>query len=130
MAFGHKNIPTQVVDIDEGEDDGEAVLTHAEALARGILAQRQPDEAAEVIPRPPCIWKERRKQRVENAQEFIRQQLGFGEDGDEDEVVETDDDDEEEEEEREAPTRGGRRRNPFIDSECGVSRRRLNSDSD
>ena len=122
-------------DVDDGEDEGDAgtVLTSAEARAQRILVTRPPDDAAEPVPRAPCIWKERRKQRVENAQEFIRQQLGFDdESGDENEgLVETDEeDDEEEEEQEEGPTRRSKRPNPFIDSECGVSRRRVDSDSD
>ena len=135
LAFGHKDIPVRVEDVDEDEQggNGEVVVTRAEAREQGILAQRHPDDAAAANPRPPCIWQQRRRQRVENAKDYIRTQLGFGEDDDDVDEDELEDSDGDEEDEGAQGTRTAPR-NPFILDSATVERSRKRnarvSDSD
>ena len=144
MAFGHKDIPARVENIEDEGANGEVVITRAEARAEGILVHRpeqQGEEGAAQNPRPPCIWKDRRRQRLENARDYIRTQLGFGEDEDEDEqVVTTDeeetDDDDGEGDEGSQRTHTAAHRNPFILDSAAVEHSRIHkrtrhvSDSD
>ena len=70
--------------------------------------------------RPPNIWEKRRKKRVETARELVRQSLWSD---DEDDGMEGDGEDDGMEEENEVRPGRRRGRNPFIDDECGVSKR-------
>ena len=68
---------------------------------------------------------ERRQQRVTNAKDSLREQLGFDED---DENLDDDDDDNDD---NDGGARTTSRSNPFILTSCSVSRkRRVASDSD
>ena len=145
LAFGHKDIPARVENIEDEGGNGEVVITRAEARAEGILVnrpQQHGDEGAAQNPRPPCIWMERRRQRVENAREFIRTQLGFGEDDDDnnEHLASTDEDEDEDDDgdgdEGTHRTRTTAHNNPFILDSASVEhsrthkRNRLESDSD
>ena len=123
LAFGHHDIPTQIENIDDGEPDA-VILGHGEAVDRGIVLRPAADPTL-ANPRP-CLWMERRQQRVTNAKDFLREQLGF-DDGDE-EIV---DNDEDEDDDNDGGARTTSRSNPFILTSCIVSRkRRVDSDSD
>ena len=145
MAFGHKDIPARVENIEDEGANGEVVITRAEARAEGILVHRPEQQGAEGAapnPRPPCIWKERRVHRLQNARDYIRSQLGFGEDEDEDEhVVSTDEEEEEDDDDGDGDegshrTHTAAHRNPFILDSAAVEhshthkRSRHVSDSD
>ena len=74
--------------------------------------------------RPLNIWEKRRKKRVEEARELVRLSL-WSDDEDEEEVGLEGGGEEEDDGMEEEEVRPGRRRhrNPFIDDECGVSKR-------
>ena len=114
--------------IEDDAPDG-ALLTSAEAVEQHILRPnaRVAGDDREPEPRPPSIWEQRRQQRLTNGRDFVRTMLGFGND-DDDERADGEGDSEGEEEEgsdeEEEPTRGYRRRNPYISDQCGVSKKR------
>ena len=116
--------------IEDDAQDG-AVVTAAEAVEQHILHPnaRVAGDDREPDPRPPSIWQLRRQQRLTNGRDFVRTMLGFGNDDDEraDGRADGEGDSEGEEEgsdEEEEPTRGYRRRHPFISDQCGVSKKR------
>ena len=130
LAYGHHDIPVQVVDVvDERHDE---VFSAAQARERGIRVWRRPpaDDPTLTVPnRPRCIWQERQQRRVTDGREYLREQLGFAEDNDDDEesaALEDDDDDDDD-----RPARTSAHYNPFILDSCAVSRsRRRDSDSE
>ena len=94
------------------------------------MPRRQPpDDPTLTVPnRPRCIWVQRREQRVIDARQQVREQLGFADDDEDGAAFE---DDEEDEDEDDAPTRTHSHSNPFILDSCAVARsRRIDSDSD
>ena len=131
MAFGLRDIPMrEEVVIEDDAPDG-ALLTAAEAVEQHIIHPNAhiPGEDREADPGPPSIWLLRRQQRLTNGRDFVRTMLGFGNDDDDerDDVRadgEGDSEGEEEARDEEEPTRGYRRRNPYISDQCGVSKKR------
>ena len=119
LAFGHRDIPAQLVDVEDG-GLGETILTHDEAVERRISTF----VPREQNPRPPCIWEEQRKKRLLEAKELLRADLGL----DDDEEIEDDEDPEDDD------THNTRPPNGFILDQTSVSRGRkrkhVTSDSD
>ena len=75
LAFGHRDIPAQVVDVEDG-CLCETILTHDEAVERRIttFVPREQNH------RPPWIWEERRKKRLLDAKELLSVDLGLEDD--------------------------------------------------
>ena len=126
LAFGHRDIPARAADI---EDDAQpdTILSAHEAVERGISVRQLSRVQTLHTPRPPtCIWEDRRRQRVENAKELLRADLGIDENDEPEESDETD-------QEPVVHTRLTHRRNAFISDSCTVSRKgkhQINSDSE
>ena len=121
LAFGHRAIPAQLVDIEHEKPDG-AVFTNEEARDHGLFHSGQRDTTL-INPRPMCIWQERQAKRVKTGKDAIAEMLGFDED--EDEIV-----DEEDDEDDGGDSSRTSRVNPFILSSCAESRKRRHDDSD
>ena len=111
LAFGHRAIPAQLVDIEDETPDG-AVFTNEEARDRGLFHSGQRDPTL-INPRPnKGNWQERQAKRVKTGKEAVLQMLGFDED--EDEIAEEEDD----EDDGGGHSRTTSRGNPFILSSC------------
>ena len=90
MAFGHRAIPAQLVDIEDETPDG-AVFTNEEARDHGLFHCGQRDPTL-INPRHnKGNWQERQAKRVKTGKEAVLHMVCF--DGeDEDEIVEDEDD--------------------------------------
>ena len=122
LAFGHRAIPAQLVDIEDETPDG-AAFTNEEARYRGLFHSEQGDPTL-INPRSnKGNWQERQAKRVKTGKEAVLQMLGFDED--EDEIV--DEDDEEDDGGGHSHTLRG---NPFVLSSCAISRKRHHDDSE
>ena len=122
LAFGHRAIPAQLVDIEDETPDG-AVFTNEEARDRGLFHSGHRDPTL-INSRPNCIWLERQAKRVKTGKDAIAEMLGF--DDEEDEIAEDDD----EEDDGGGRSRTTSRGNPFILSSCAESRKRRHDDSE
>ena len=120
MAFGHRDIPARLVDI-EDDAPGEVVLSNEEARGRGLFKSGQRDQTL-INSRPKCIWQERQTKRVKTGKEAVHQMLGFDEEDEAEEILEDDDEDD-------GVHSRTSRGNPFILSLCAVYRKRRH-DSD